>query len=265
MQPKFYTVEATSLQIQQDKNMKNLVAACLALLFAGCTSIQVRPVDSALAIRHVCIQKNEKVIVDDFLPVLEAGFARHGIATEVFSATPPARCEYILTYTARLSWDFVTYLAHAELWLENRERKRIAQATYHLVGGGGLSLMKWQSVQTKMDPVIDQLLAGQSAKTVAAKAPSRPVPEPVKASISPEPSPEPPKPVKAAARVPAGQGIHSYEVESQAIAAGCTAADGLRPEAVLIQQTDTLELYDIACRSQHMMVRCEYQVCSLLK
>jgi len=31
-------------------------------------------------------------------------------------------------------------------------------AEYHLRGGGGLSLMKWQSTKSKIDPVIDELL-----------------------------------------------------------------------------------------------------------
>ena len=68
-------------------------------------------------------------------------------------------CEYILSYTASQTWDFTTYLAYAELRLENNNRK-IASAEYRLRGGGGLALMKWQSTKTKMDPVIDKLLTG---------------------------------------------------------------------------------------------------------
>jgi hypothetical protein len=34
---------------------------------------------------------------------------------------------------------------------------------YHLKGGGGLSVMKWQGTASKMDPVIDELLAGVNA------------------------------------------------------------------------------------------------------
>jgi hypothetical protein len=105
----------------------------------------------------VCIQENPKVWVSDFLPVLREGFDRHGITTNVYSGTKPENCEYVLTYTALQSWDFVTYLSHAELWLE-RNGQQIASAEYHLVGKGGLSLMKWQGTKTKMDPVIDDLL-----------------------------------------------------------------------------------------------------------
>lgn len=35
-------------------------------------------------------------------------------------------------------------------------------------GKGGLALNKWASVKSKMDPVIDELLAGYTPETVAA-------------------------------------------------------------------------------------------------
>jgi len=95
--------------------------------------------------------------------VLKEGFARHSIATSVYSesATKPTGCEYVLTYTARQSWDFAPYLSQAELWLE-KDGREIGYAEYHLVGKGGLSLMKWEGTKTKMDPVIDDLLVNVS-------------------------------------------------------------------------------------------------------
>ena len=135
----------------------------LALL-AACTSITVSPIDAAVDFLHVCIQKNDKVQVSDFLDVLEDGFARHGVSTELFSGKKPAHCEFVLTYTALRSWDITPYLSHAELRIQ-RGSKRIAAATYHLEGGGGLSLMKWDNTKAKMDPVIDQLFSGQTPRS----------------------------------------------------------------------------------------------------
>jgi hypothetical protein len=132
-----------------------LVGSCL--LLTACTSVTVKRPDPALSIKHVCIQENPKVWVSDFLPVLREGFDRHGISTNVYSGTKPENCEYVLTYTALQSWDFAPYLSHAELWLDKNGRQ-VAYAEYHLVGRGGLSLMKWQGTKTKMDPVIDELL-----------------------------------------------------------------------------------------------------------
>ncbi|MEH6565925.1 MAG: Sbal_3080 family lipoprotein [Halopseudomonas sp.] len=143
---------------EKGRAMKNGLL-CLPLLIAGCTSVTVEPVDPADGIVYVCIQDNAKVMVSDFLPVVQAGFERHGIATQVFSGALPQKCEYVLSYTALRSWDMAPYLSHAELWLDRRGQ-RVASAEYHLNGKGGLSLMKWQGTQAKMDPVIDQLLGG---------------------------------------------------------------------------------------------------------
>jgi hypothetical protein len=103
------------------------------------------------------IEENPKVIVHDFLPVVRDGFDRHGIVTRVVTKPAPKECEYVLTYTALMNWDVGTYLHHAELRLE-RNGRIVGSAEYHLTGKGGLSLTKWQSTKTKMDPVIDELL-----------------------------------------------------------------------------------------------------------
>ncbi|MBF0384422.1 MAG: hypothetical protein HQL27_00985 [Candidatus Omnitrophica bacterium] len=127
-------------------------------MFCGCTSIQVQPVDSSLKINHVCIEENPKVtMMGGFVDMLREGFSRHGISTEVYSGKTPETCEYVLTYTALHSWDVSIYLSDAELILK-KDGKQIASAKYHLTGKGGFSLMKWKSVKSKMDPVIDELL-----------------------------------------------------------------------------------------------------------
>ena len=97
--------------------------------------------------------------MSDFVDVLRDGFDRHGIATEVSSGDRIRQCEYVLRYTALQSWDISTYLSHAELRLESNGRQ-IASAEYHLKGKGGLSLTKWGDTKSKIDPVIDKLLAG---------------------------------------------------------------------------------------------------------
>lgn len=135
---------------------------------SACTSVRVKPVDPAEQVLHVCIEQNPKVTIGDFLPILQDGFDRHAISTEVFQADRrPARCEYVLTYTALRSWDITTYLSYADLWLA-KDGRRIASAHYHLRGKGGLALTKWASVKSKMDPVIDELLGAKSASKSAA-------------------------------------------------------------------------------------------------
>jgi len=134
-----------------------LLFISIFMTITGCTAVNVQKVDKGLDVEHVCIQENPKVIVTDFLGVVRDGFYRHGISTEVFYDNKPEHCNFVLTYTALQSWDFVTYLSHAELRLE-KNGKKVAYAEYHLRGKGGLSLMKWQGTTTKIAPVMDQLL-----------------------------------------------------------------------------------------------------------
>lgn len=143
--------------------MKRFRFAVLAVaaVVCGCTSVTVRPVASAVQLHNVCIVNNPRVIVSDFVPVLRDGFSRHSIATTVVDQSKAASCPVTLTYTANLHWDMKPYLTHAELRLWEGG-KQIGFAQYHLNGNGGLDLGKWRGTQAKMDPVIDELLAGQS-------------------------------------------------------------------------------------------------------
>jgi len=136
-------------------SMKARTLCVVSLMIAGCTSVQVEPV--AVRPDLVCIQENPAVWVKDFLPVVRAGFARHGVPTETY-AQVPRHCPYVLEYTARQTWDVAPYLSVAELTLRDANGRMVGQADYHLRGKGGLSLMKWQGTAAKLDPVIDELL-----------------------------------------------------------------------------------------------------------
>lgn len=140
--------------------MRRGIVLLLAAFITACTAITVKPMDSSLNARHVCIQDNPKVTISDFVPVLREGFARHGISTEVITNQKP-ECEFVLTYSARRSWDITTYLSEADLTLA-KGGLQVASANYHLKGKGGLSLNKWRSTKLKMDPVIDELLGHYS-------------------------------------------------------------------------------------------------------
>jgi len=70
---------------------------------------------------------------------------------------------YVVNYVAYRNWDMAPYLTDATISID-RNGRRVAEAQYHLKGKGGLSLMKWQGTKAKMDPVIDQLLAGIAPK-----------------------------------------------------------------------------------------------------
>jgi hypothetical protein len=131
------------------------------VLASGCTTITVRPVNNALEIKHVCITDGQQMCLDGrMIGVIREGFERHGITTQVYTGDLPSQCEYNLSYMCEVTWDFVTYMKHAELRLY-RGNAQTGYAEYHLKGAGGFSLMKWQGTKTKMDPVIDELLSGR--------------------------------------------------------------------------------------------------------
>lgn len=138
--------------------MKKWVSLSIVVFLSGCTAVDVKQVDASHKIDHVCIENNPKVIVADFVNTVENVFHDHGITTEIYSGSIPAHCVFNLTYTALQSWDFSTYLSHAELRLFNG-RERIGYAEYHLNGKGGFSLNKWASVKSKITPIVNQLLA----------------------------------------------------------------------------------------------------------
>ncbi len=152
--------------------------ASLFLLTAACTAVDVKPVDSSVQMNHVCIERNTRVQVTDFISVLEDGFARHGISTQVVNGDASRRCEFVLYYTALRSWDMKPYLSHAELRLR-QNRQLIASADYHLRGKGGFSVMKWSSTESKIGPVVDKLLGDYSSGQPAAAAEAEMIPNEV--------------------------------------------------------------------------------------
>ena len=133
--------------------------SCLTLVF-GCTSIHVNPVQQnpTQPIVDICIVNNDQVIIKDFVPAIQKRLKHHLIFSRVVIQNHDRNCEYKLYYSAKQSWDFVNYLSWAELKLY-KDNKLVADAEYNHVGKSfSLSPLKFQSVETKMNPVIDKLL-----------------------------------------------------------------------------------------------------------
>jgi hypothetical protein len=133
----------------------HLALMCIAL--GGCTAVSVKPVAAEQRIDHICIQENPRVQVADFVSVMQEGFKKHGISSQVVKGDAPAKCLFTSTYTARRSWDMAPYLSLAQIDI-HRDGRPIASANYHLRAGGGLSLTKWANTRSKILPVIDELL-----------------------------------------------------------------------------------------------------------
>lgn len=132
-------------------------------LLSGCTAVTVDPVDSNLDITYVCIKDCPETCFDRrLLYLIQDGFQRHGITTEVFNCELPSECEYSLTYSCERAWGMANYLGHAEIKLY-RGKSQIGNAEYRLKGKAGSALNDWENIKSKIDPVIDELLGGPQA------------------------------------------------------------------------------------------------------
>lgn len=75
----------------------------------------------------------------------------------------PRSYDYVLTYSALQSWDFVTYLSHADVMIF-KDDALVASGTYHHRGGSfSPAPVKWFSTESKMTPVFDELFENYSA------------------------------------------------------------------------------------------------------
>lgn len=136
-----------------------LVLFTAMICLAGCTSVVVSPLPYDANLKEIKLLNNPKVIVDDFVPVLEKHFLDHGIAlTRVPEFASLGENEYGIRYSARRSWTVVPYLSLAYVKIFKGERI-VAEGNYYLSGHSlCLSPYKWQGVETKMKPVYDELL-----------------------------------------------------------------------------------------------------------
>jgi hypothetical protein len=127
----------------------------VAVASVGCTSVTVAPLEPG--VKEVLVRENPKVSMDGFLPYVRKNFESRGIPTRVIKESDAAGDAYVVTYTALRSWDITTYLSYAEFWIHHRS-DLVGHAQYRLRGKGGLALTKFQHVETKLDPVFDELL-----------------------------------------------------------------------------------------------------------
>jgi hypothetical protein len=139
--------------------MKRFLPIAAASLLAACATVDVQPLSPADRPKVVYIEHN--AAADDIAPDLESaienGFQRHGIGTKEIDGEPPSPTDYALTYAATGGWDLKPYVKTAELRLK-RGFKQVGFASY--ISGPSLNTTKFESAHDKVDPLLDQLLAG---------------------------------------------------------------------------------------------------------
>jgi hypothetical protein len=136
--------------------MKYLVILGLVVL-AGCTTVDVRPIPASAKLERICIQFNEEVNIEVFVPVVQEDFFNHGISSVVYHSDRPRGCEFTMTYAVERWWDFKPYMVDAQMTV-NKDDAYIGSGHYHLNGHGGLDLGKYAGTHSKIDPVMDELL-----------------------------------------------------------------------------------------------------------
>jgi hypothetical protein len=104
------------------------LTATLSIL-SGCTSMDVKPIPASAKLEKICIQFNEEVNVEDFVPVVQEDFFNHGIGSVVYHSDRPKGCEFTMTYAVERWWDFKPYMVDAQMSVNKGEDGYIFDAT----------------------------------------------------------------------------------------------------------------------------------------
>lgn len=127
----------------------------LGISLGACTSLNVSSVNLQHApIKKICIEENSRSIVDDLPGAIVRGVQKQGIEALVFSGQMPEGCHYHMTYEAFQGRDGVPFLAKFNVQLFNG-KSILAKGNYD--AGSGLSLAKWGSTASKVEPVLEKM------------------------------------------------------------------------------------------------------------
>jgi hypothetical protein len=132
-----------------------LLVFCGSLLVCGCSSYDVKalPYDSSLT--SVVLVENPKVIVRDFVDVLQDEFNARSIKVIRKPGNYVAKSdEYVVRYNALQSWDISLYLSYATIRVE-KDNMTKAKGIYK---AGSFDLAKWRGTQWKMSNLYGELL-----------------------------------------------------------------------------------------------------------
>ncbi len=113
-------------------------------------------------ISSVCIEVNQLVSVNDFVPALQMALDRRGIRSDVYNpGTSPASCEARLAYNASVDYgrrsfsdESIQYLSMIDLTLI-KDGRILVTARYQT---GGLGVDRFSSSSVKLDGLIDKMV-----------------------------------------------------------------------------------------------------------
>ena len=135
------------------------IAAVAVLFLTACTITQTANPVSGIrnsAIVICVIEKSDVRAV--FQKELVAALERRDITSRLLpGGSPISACPVALTYNAKWSWDFKPYMAWAEI-VVYRDSARWGDALYSAPRGGwALTTRIYESTESKVDTMIEQL------------------------------------------------------------------------------------------------------------
>jgi hypothetical protein len=118
-------------------------------------------------VHSVCVIWNERVTVQDFVPVVQASLRRYNISSQVYApGSEPSDCEAVLYYSAIRDWnrpmftnDARPYLSQAQLVLRQRGAV-VSQADFDVRDTGS---SMWSDTTAKVGPMVESLIFGDES------------------------------------------------------------------------------------------------------
>jgi hypothetical protein len=136
--------------------LRTIVLLPLVLCAACATTQTVSRIDrSKHPILRVCIQENWSVTVPDVPDVFVRGLKQRGIEATLFRGVQPEGCEYVLSYVGSLGTDIKPYLRSMIVTI-SRNGAVVGRASH---ATAEFALSKWGTVESKVNPLLDELLA----------------------------------------------------------------------------------------------------------
>lgn len=142
----------------------------LILFLQGCTISQnVVPIEASKAISKIYVQKNDKVLMDEFHPELLKQLNELGFETESYTTDLPKEANYYMNYTANWMWDMAMYLYYfkATVYEQAKEAgfsKSIGEVEYDAKMGGA-NMSKFGHTADKIKPLLQELFAKVKPKS----------------------------------------------------------------------------------------------------
>ncbi|SAK60952.1 hypothetical protein AWB77_02091 [Caballeronia fortuita] len=121
---------------------------------------------SPASLRSVCIELNQSVTTDDFVPVLQGALQRRGVNSTVYNpGTSPPGCEAMLVYGATTSWDRHAFSAEPMPYLKAidltllRQGQILVSARYDT---NGLNIDRFAGARQKLEALIGRMVVSRT-------------------------------------------------------------------------------------------------------